>query len=132
MSFFFLGLAFLGAVVPYSFMGQFLLTHGLDFSELKAQMWAAPISSFTGAAFVISSVVNFCFVWGEGRRRKMKGLWLPLMATVLVGVSCGLPLFLYLRDQPWLTGATDGEEAPAAAALPAAPPPAAAPAQVKR
>jgi ABC-type Fe3+ transport system permease subunit len=113
MVFFYLGLAFLGAVIPYSFMGQFLLTNGLDLAEFKTQMWAAPISSFTGAAFVISSVVTFCFVWGEGRRHKMKGLWLPLMATALVGVSCGLPLFLYLRGQPWLTGGTD-DEAPAA------------------
>jgi hypothetical protein len=96
MGFFYLGLAFVGAVVPYSFMGQFILNHGLDLSEFKTQMWAAPISSFTGAAFVIASVVNFFFVWGEGRRQKIKGMWLPLLATILVGVSCGLPLFLYL------------------------------------
>jgi len=111
MGFFYLGLAFLGSVVPYSFMGQFLLTHGLDLVELKAQMWAAPISSFTGSAFVIASLVNFCFVWGEGRQQKMKGLWLPLLATVLVGVSCGLPLFLYLRGQARRSERTAAEEA---------------------
>ena len=99
MGFFYLGLAFVGAVVPCSFMGQFILTHGLDLSEFKTQMWAAPISSFTGAAFVIASLVNLFFIFGEGRKRKMKGLWLPLLATILVGVSCGLPLFLYLRGQ---------------------------------
>ena len=99
MGFFYLGLSFVGAVLPYSFMGQFLLTHGLDLAEFKTQMWAAPISSFTGAAFVIASLVNLFFVFGEGRRLKMKGLWLPVLATVLVGVSCGLPLFLYLRGQ---------------------------------
>jgi hypothetical protein len=99
MGFFFLGLAFVGAVVPCSFMGQFLLTHGLDMATFKEQMWAAPISSFTGAAFVIASLVNLVFVLSEGRRLKMKGLWLPLLATLLVGVSCGLPLFLYLRHE---------------------------------
>jgi len=99
MGYFYLGLAFVGAVVPCSFMGQFLLSHGLDLPEFKAQMWAGPISSFTGAAFVIVSLVNLFFVWGEGRKMKMKGLWLPLLATLLLGASCGLPLFLYLRGQ---------------------------------
>jgi hypothetical protein len=26
-------------------------------------------------------------------------LWLPIEATCLIGVSCGLPLFLYLRER---------------------------------
>jgi hypothetical protein len=26
-------------------------------------------------------------------------LWLPIAATCLVGVSCGLPLFLFLRER---------------------------------
>ncbi len=118
MGYFYLGLAFLGAVAPYSFMGQFLLTHGLNFPELKTQLWASPISSFVGAAFLISSLVNLFFVLGEGRRLKMKGLWLPLLATVTVGVSCGLPLFLYLRDLA-LSRQRDREAAEEAAGLPA-------------
>ena len=99
MGYFYLGLAFLGAVAPYSFMGQFLMTHGLNYEEFKVQLWASPISSFVGVAFLIASVVNIFFILGEGRRLKMKGLWLPLLATITVGISCGLPLFLYLRDQ---------------------------------
>lgn len=102
MGYFYLGLAFLGAIAPYSFMGQFLLTHGLNPAEFKAQMSAGPIASFLGAAFFIASLVTIFFVIGEGRRLKMKGLWLPLLATAAVGVSCGLPLFLYLRDMALL------------------------------
>jgi hypothetical protein len=26
-------------------------------------------------------------------------LWMPISATCLIGVSCGLPLFLYLRER---------------------------------
>ena len=117
MGYFYLGLAFVGAVAPYSFMGQFLLTHGLNFTEFKAQLWATPISSFVGAAFIIASVVTFFFVFGEGRRLKMKGLWLPLLASLVVGVSCGLPLFLYLRDMALLRQ-KEREAADEAAQLP--------------
>ena len=28
----------------------------------------------------------------------MSGLWVPIAANLLVGVSLGLPLFLYLRE----------------------------------
>lgn len=118
MGYFYLGLAFLGAVAPYSFMGQFLLTHGLNFPELKVQMWASPISSFVGASFLIAGLVSLVFIFREGRRLKMKGLWLPLLATVLVGVSCGLPLFLYLRDMT-LIREKEREAAAEAAGLPA-------------
>ncbi|MDR0882659.1 MAG: DUF2834 domain-containing protein [Candidatus Adiutrix sp.] len=99
MGYFYLGLAFLGAVAPYSFLGQFLLTHGLSFTEFKTQMAANSVSSFLGASFFIAGLVTFFFILGEGRRLKMRGLWLPLLATLAVGVSCGLPLFFYLRNQ---------------------------------
>lgn len=98
MGYLYLGLAFVGAIAPYSFLGQFLLAQGLNFNEFKALMAVNSISSFLGAAFIIASVVTFLFIFSEGRRLKMKGLWLPLLATILVGVSCGLPLFLYLRE----------------------------------
>ncbi|MDR1111811.1 MAG: DUF2834 domain-containing protein [Deltaproteobacteria bacterium] len=97
MAIFYLGLAFLGAVGPYSFLGQFLMQHGLNFQELGTQLWASPVSSYFGVNMVISALVTLLFVFSEGRRLKMRGLWLPLLATVAVGVSCGLPLFLYLR-----------------------------------
>ena len=40
----------------------------------------------------------WAFVLLEGRRLSMSGLWVPIAANLLVGVSLGLPLFLYLRE----------------------------------
>ena len=37
-------------------------------------------------------------VLSEGRRLGMKHLWLPVAANLTVGVSLGLPLFLYMRE----------------------------------
>jgi hypothetical protein len=97
MAIFYLCLAFVGAVGPYSFFGQFLMAHGLNFQELSTQLWASPVSSYFGINMIVSALVTLLFVFTEGRRLKLKGLWLPFIATLLVGVSCGLPLFLYLR-----------------------------------
>ena len=97
MAYLYLGLAFLGAIGPYSFLGQFFLTHGLSYEEFKLQLWASPVSSFVSSEILLASLVCLMFVFTEGRKLKVKGLWLSLLATLLVGVSCGLPLFLYLR-----------------------------------
>ena len=34
----------------------------------------------------------------EGRRADIKQLWAPIAANLAVGVSLGLPLFLYIRE----------------------------------
>jgi len=44
------------------------------------------------------AIVLLSFIQSEGRRLRMRFLWLPMLGTVFVGVSLGLPLFLYLRQ----------------------------------
>ena len=46
----------------------------------------------------MSSVVLWAFVVIEGRRAGVKHLWAPIAASLAVGVSLGLPLFLFLRE----------------------------------
>jgi hypothetical protein len=47
---------------------------------------------------IVSSVVLWALVLIEGRRAGMKRLWAPVVANLAVGVSLGLPLFLYMRE----------------------------------
>ena len=47
---------------------------------------------------IVSAIVLISFIQTEGNRLKMRLLWLPTVAVLLVGVSLGLPLFLYLRQ----------------------------------
>ena len=63
-----------------------------------SQMFANPVSGFFGMDVVVSSIVLWVFVFAEGRRAGVKHLWAPLVANLAVGVSLGLPLFLYLRE----------------------------------
>lgn len=46
---------------------------------------------------IVSAGVLTLFVFVEGRRLEMQKLWIPILGTFLVGVSFGLPLFLYMR-----------------------------------
>ena len=94
----YLGLCVLGTVLPYSQFIPFLQRHGLNPSEFVAQLFANPVSGFFGWDVIVSSIVLWAFVWIEGRREGLKHRWAPIAANLAVGVSLGLPLFLYLRE----------------------------------
>ena len=63
-----------------------------------SELFSTRIGAFFGLDVVVSALVLFVFVVAEGRRLGMRILWLPVATTLVVGVSLGLPLFLYLRQ----------------------------------
>jgi hypothetical protein len=72
--------------------------HGFDFSLLCRQLFANRVSAFFGLDVIVSAVVLFVFIATERRRAAMPHIWLPVIGTLIIGVSFGLPLFLYLRQ----------------------------------
>ena len=94
----YLGLCGLGTLLPYSQFVPFLHDHGLDLRLFFEELFANRISSFFAMDVIVSSIVLWAFVLIEGRRNAIKNLWAPLAANLLVGVSLGLPLFLYMRE----------------------------------
>jgi hypothetical protein len=56
------------------------------------------VSGFFAIDVLVSAIVLIVFTQVEGRRLRMRYVWVPVMGTLLVGVSLGLPLFLYLRQ----------------------------------
>jgi hypothetical protein len=92
-------LAIIGAVLPYSQFLPWLAEHGLDFSLLIRELFSTRTGAFFGLDVLVSAVVLIAFILREGVTRKIQRPWLPIAATCLVGVSCGLPLFLYLRER---------------------------------
>jgi predicted membrane protein len=87
-----------GTILPYSFFVQFLREHGLNLRLVVEQLFANSISSFFGTDVIVATVCLWVFVYFEGRRARVKNLWAPVVASLVVGVSLGLPLFLYLRE----------------------------------
>jgi hypothetical protein len=99
MRWLYLLLALLGTVIPYTQFVPWLAEHGLNIRLLFTQLFLGHVSAFFGLDAIVSALVLFVFICSEGRRRKIAMLWLPVAATCLIGVSCGLPLFLYLRER---------------------------------
>ena len=92
-------LCILGAVVPYWPLLPFLREHGLDVRLMIAQLFSEPVSAFFGADVIVSSLALWAFVAIDGRRTGVRHLWAPVVANLVVGVSLGLPLYLYLRER---------------------------------
>jgi len=99
MRWLYLSLAVLGTVLPYSQFLPWLSEHGPNVRLLFMQLFLGHVSAFFGLDALISALVLFVFIFSEGTRQKIGMLWLPVAATCLIGVSCGFPLFLYLRER---------------------------------
>jgi hypothetical protein len=95
----YLFLSVLGAAVPYAKFVPWVREHGLNLPLLLTELFSTRIGGFFGLDVILSAVSLLIFIRSEGGHRKMRLLWLPVAATCLVGVSCGLPLFLYLRER---------------------------------
>jgi TRAP-type uncharacterized transport system fused permease subunit len=86
-----------GTILPYWQLVPWLSEHGLDIPLFFNQLFANRISAFFGADVFVSAAVVFVFVAFERVRLGSKW-WLPAVAVLIVGVSLGLPLLLYLRE----------------------------------
>lgn len=104
MQWVYLILAVIGAIVPGSYLLRFLSTYGWDLPELTRQLFLNNISTAFGLDVVISGIVLFLFIFLEGKRLRMKKLWAYVLCTLPVGVSFGLPLFLFFRERRLRSG----------------------------
>ena len=95
----YLALAFIGLLVPYYFLFKFLAANGLDIPLLIQQLFANNISTFFAVDLVISIIVFWVYLFAEANKLQMKNLWLYLLASLTVGLSFALPLFLYFRER---------------------------------
>lgn len=99
MQWLFLIAAILGTVLPLSYLFPFLATYGLDLRMFFRQLFQNDISAFFGMDVLVSAFALWLFVFSEGRRKGMKNLWVYPLCTLTVGVSLGLPLFLFFRER---------------------------------
>ena len=94
----YLVLCLLGIFVPYASFIPWVIENGLNFPLLANQIASSPVSSFGWLDVIISAVTLFFFIYNDAPIRKVRFWWLSIVGTLTVGVSLGLPLYLYLRE----------------------------------
>jgi hypothetical protein len=91
--------AVIGTVLPYYFLIQFLNQNGGNLSLIINQLFGNPISTFFVMDVLVSALVLLIFIFSEGVELEAWKKLVCISGVLLVGVSLGLPLFLYFRDQ---------------------------------
>lgn len=94
----FLILAIVGFLAPYYFFFRFFGEGGFSLSSLTQQLFASNLSTAFVADLIISVIVFWVYVFAEANRLQMKNAGLYMLATLFVGLSFALPLFLYFRE----------------------------------
>ena len=88
-----------GVALPYWQFAPWLWEHGLDLRLFFAQLFENRVGAFFGMDVIVSAATLLIFVRAEGRRTRVLAVWPVVLAVIAVGVSLGLPLFLYLRER---------------------------------
>jgi hypothetical protein len=95
----FLVLAILGFVAPYYFFLQLPVENGFDLPALMQPLFANNFMRGLAMDLTVSVIVFWVYVFIESNNLQMKNPWVYLLATLLVGLSFALPLFLYFRER---------------------------------
>lgn len=91
-------LAFFGFVIPYYFFVRFLVRFGPDPVEMGNQLFKNDVTTFFAVDLMIVAVVFLIFSYFNSRKLGMKRWWVYFLATLLIGPSFSLPLYLGVRE----------------------------------
>lgn len=95
----YLALCVVGTIVPYTQFVPWLLQHGLNLPLFARELFATRIGAFFGMDVLVSAITLIIFARIERARVRISNRWSIVVAILVVGVSLGLPLFLYLRER---------------------------------
>lgn len=94
----YLVMSILGFILPYYIFIDWLLINGFDITLFLNEIIKYKISAFAWSDVVVSAIVLIIFIIHDGKVNSIKNIWIPILATLTVGVSFGLPLFLLMRE----------------------------------
>ncbi|WP_417678231.1 DUF2834 domain-containing protein [Pseudodonghicola sp.] len=96
----YLALAIWGAAHPMAHLARWASQNGFSPSGLIAEWLSSPASAALTWDLVISAIALTVFILAEVSVRRNWIALVAIPATFLIGVSCGLPLYLFLRSRP--------------------------------
>lgn len=98
----YLALCVAGTIVPYVPFVQWLQANPADAqlpARFAAELFSTRIGAFFGLDVILSALTLVVFMVAERRSGLHVRIWPAVAGTLLVGVSLGLPLYLYERER---------------------------------
>lgn len=99
MMYLYLILAILGGVVPYLFFFQFFGSFGLDLPEFISALFVNGAAGGFSADLLITSLVFWIYIFQQQRNNDGPQPVLFIAMNLLIGLSCALPAYLFVRER---------------------------------
>lgn len=91
----YLAAAIVGAVVPYVFFIDFFLAEGVALTTFVSALFANGAAGGFTADLLITSAVFWTWLVAN----RVPNVWLYIIVNLTIGLSCALPLYLYMRER---------------------------------
>ena len=100
-------LSIAGLVLPWHYILRHIRETGVGpgFSEFISAGMVTPLTSSLTTDFLIGGTAIMIWMIAEGRKLKMKRIWIYPLLTCCISFACACPLFLFMRERH-LTGST--------------------------
>ena len=101
LSYVYLFLAILGAILPMISNFHFAYDYGLTFDIKKFIKLANdnPAAESISRDLLISASAVFIWIVNEAKKLKIKNMWIVYVGTFLIAFAFSAPLFLFLRER---------------------------------
>jgi len=94
----FLTLAIIGALVPFYFFEQHFRLNGYGLADFIAGIFATPAASGFTADLLITSLAFWIYMFSaRSGGTRVPNPWPFVALNLLIGLSCALPAYLYVR-----------------------------------
>jgi len=87
-----------GTFLPLTQLVPRMLENGINIPLFILELFSTRIGGFFGMDVIVAAVVLLVFIVFKGKRLMLGYIWLSVVATLCIGDSLGLPLFLYIRQ----------------------------------
>ena len=87
-----------GAAAPLYLFGKHFAANGFGISEFVTASFPTPAASGLVTDLLLSVALGLIVFGREAKKLRIRGFWMVVAGSCLIGFSFGLPLYLYLRE----------------------------------
>lgn len=94
---FYLAMMIIGTVVPWYFFSGFIAENGAGLAGFADALYMNGAAGGAVSDLLLSSAVFWVWSFADARKHGVGNWWLVIPATLAVGLSLGMPLYLWMR-----------------------------------
>ena len=101
LSYLYLFLSFLGAILPMMANFDFAIEYGnsLDIKNFISLANANPAAQSISRDLLVGATAVFIWIVNESKKLNMKNMWIVYIGTFLIAFAFSAPFFLFLRER---------------------------------